>query len=280
MSNCICGNGGGNNGDDGDRCPDCLSSECSGECQEIGGGGTGGGEETLPGGNQDISENNDTSKFIVYKGLLIDSSLIINGLTRTLEILQQLDGDCMASSLISNISGIKFVGYDDLKKDAARFNPNTQEIKVNVQMWQRDLNTIEEMIHALQKKNGNYMGGDTHYTNNLLNMEVEAKIAIYLYLMKTNSTNMMPWGQQIVWDEIIPKYLNSRSEEDYIAIAEYIKSVSAEYSNSEKYRDMPEYRNLNSITPLFNCPDYLILNIFYESNDTSMFRLYPNIIYQ
>lgn len=39
LSNCICGNGGGNNGDDGDRCPDCLSSECSGECQEIGGGG-------------------------------------------------------------------------------------------------------------------------------------------------------------------------------------------------------------------------------------------------
>ena len=255
LSNCICGNGGGNNGDDGDRCPDCLSSECSGECQEIRGGGTGGGEETLPGGNQEEDGENSSVKYVSIKGLYIDSLLLDNRMTRTREILQQLESDCMASELMSAIFGTKVIGTDTLGNDVAKFDPNTGTIKINIEMWQQDINILEEMIHALQKKIG--VKGQP---NNLFNMEVEAKIALFRYLKKCGKTSLMPVGYHVQWDSLVSKYIETGSIEDYDAIATYFRTESQNsgytYGDTEKYQEMEGYKNIDNTRNLFNCDDY------------------------
>lgn len=255
IENCVCNN---NNVDE---CPNCGLSHCSGECMNMGGDGTGSGGGISPGGNQEEGGENSSVKFMTYKGLYIDSMLLDNKMVRPLELLQQLDNDCMASALMSAISGTKFISDSTLKPDeVATFDPNTLNIKINPTIWQREQNLIEEMIYALQKRNGNYKGGQTTGNNNLFNMEIEAKVAIYLFLARDGNQVLMPVGSNVVWDQLIPRYLQTRAVEDYNAISRYFREESIArnlaYKDTVKFQEMDNYRNIDNILPLFDCKDY------------------------
>ena len=112
LSNCICGNGGGNNGDDGDRCPDCLSSECFGECQEIGGGGG-----TTPGGNQGNIEYYIVNIVTKGNGTAYGSGTYSPGDEVHLEAYpnenQVFNGWSNSGTLFSSSSSFSFVIDDD-----------------------------------------------------------------------------------------------------------------------------------------------------------------------
>ncbi len=218
---CSSGNGGGNEEEegDGDRCPYCLSSECSGECQEIGEGGTG---ESLSG-----ETNNDSTKTSIVEQLFTFDSTSAYAIK---PLLEKLYDDCFGSNVLNSFGyKISFVykkGIPDMATCSSDGKRITWDMHydANANMGTAQLAILEELIHAIQYKN-RWIYKDTE-TNIWMNAEVEAKIAIYIYAKKNNCIDSLLRGYSgYSWSESIEPYLESPSQENYIRIVEFIRSM-------------------------------------------------------
>lgn len=218
------------------RCEYCGEIGCNGECRE---GGKG------DGGSDDGEEDDDDSD----RRFKDDKSRREVG-----PVLDSLMQDCAGGALLNNLGDEISFQYDP-SVPMAVYNATYKVIKWGMLT---DENTpvdimviLEELIHAIQYKNGNaYKTGNKA---NWMNIEVEAKVGIYLYAKANNRLADLPGMTTDAWVWNMEQYLNNPSPETYSELVEFIRSTSPIYADTNTFVDNVEYRNTINIDALFNC---------------------------
>ena len=244
IENCICGE---DPGDD-DVCPYCGSPNCSGECRET--GGEGGGGNGTPTGGEDGSETNENNTVITNLFILDDTSDVV-----VEPQLEELYKDCFGKNVLISFPYKISFQYDSNLLDMASYSVSNKRVTWNMYYGDgADMSTLrlvllEELIHAIQYKN-NWIHKDTN-SNNWMNAEVEAKIAIYKYAKKHNCINSLLKGSAMLsWEEAIEPYLETPSIENYEQIVNFIRSMGGKYMDETKFQDDPTKRTIENISLL------------------------------
>lgn len=213
-------------------CEYCGELGCNGECR---GDGDGGGDGV---GNN--SSNNNSTQLTV--------SISYNGDTRCERIVKplivNLSKSPMARNLMNSFKNIIF-RMGPYNKPAL-YDPETGEIKISSLYVNYDFTILEELVHRLQHENGSLFYVD-EMNNNYLNLEIEAKILIFLYGERYPSQNIahLIGGDKEVWLDKINEYLNEKSVENYQSLQDYFVKSCEGYD--EKFKSHKDYRNTNNI---------------------------------
>ena len=158
---------------------------------------------------------------------------------RIAPVLQRLMEDCAASSIILAVSefGIAFQ-HNPTMFDIAQMVPKTASapyyIRYNPTDVIDDYILLEELLHCFQHLNGNYS------ESWFLNLEVEAKYAIFLYLDKHGKLDEMP-GTDIE-KQCFRDYQSNETEENYLRLVNYVRNLGPTYANmseDQNHRSMP-----------------------------------------
>lgn len=107
-----------------------------------------------------------------------------------------------------------------------------------------ELVLLEELVHALQSMNRKIR------SDNKMNMEIEAKIALYKYAVKNGLQEELVDGYK-KWHNAILPYLENPTADNYHALVVLVQELHDAYKDSEKFGDHPDYRNTENIDPLF-----------------------------
>jgi len=218
----------------GSACGYCDILGCNGECR---GDGDGGGD------GEDGNENDDNNIFKDEKSR-----------KEVGPVLDSLMQDCAGRSILNNLGNEIGFQYDSFVPMAV-YNVTQKVIKWGMLT---DENTpvnilviLEELIHAIQYKNKNaYKTGDNA---NWMNIEVEAKIGIYLYAKHNNKLDDLPGMTTDAWVSNMERYLVNPTPENYSELVEFVRSSSPIYADTTTFVDNRLYRNTINIDALFNC---------------------------
>ena len=245
IENCVCDN---NNVDE---CPHCGLPHCSGECMNIGGDGTGSGGSTAPGGNQGDDNHTDETADIVAQRFTLDET---SAEVLKLE-LEELYRDCFGKNIYDLFNYKISLKHDPNLRYMATTSSDGRTIRWNMNfepdadMITARLVILEELVHSIQYKN-NWIY-KTNESNNWMNAEVEAKIAIYKYAKKNNCINSLIRGNsEFSWSESIEPYLDSPTQENYERIVNFIRSMGGTYSDETKFQNDLNKRTIENIIPL------------------------------
>ena len=160
-------------------------------------------------------------------------------------VLQRLMEDCAASSIISSLSksGVKFQNVNGQFDIAKMVVPKTSSEPYLIKYFVlteyiSEYALLEELYHCFQHLNGNY-SKSWH-----LNLEVEGKYAIFLYLEKHGDLNEMPsTGGTDVEIQCFRDYKSHKTEENYLRLVNYVRNLGPTYANmpeNQNYRSMPQ----------------------------------------
>ena len=86
-----------------------------------------------------------------------------------------------------------------------------------------------------------------------MNIEVEAKIGIYLYAKHNNKLDDLPGMTTDAWVSNMERYLVNPTPENYSELVEFVRSSSPIYADTTTFVDNRLYRNTINIDALFNC---------------------------
>lgn len=114
---------------------------------------------------------------------------------------------------------------------------------------------FEELFHAVQVNEGNY---DSTYK---LNIEIEAKMAAYIYMKKNNLhdffmgiNEIQGYGNDnLCWDNTFGRYLDNPTEANYQRMIRYLQQ-DGRYKVG--YTDNEQFHKMESLQLIFNCDDY------------------------
>lgn len=160
-------------------------------------------------------------------------------------VLQRLMEDCAASSIISSLSksGVKFENVNGQFDIAKMVVPKTSSEPYHIKYFVlteyiSEYALLEELYHCFQHLNGNY-SKSWH-----LNLEVEAKYAIFLYLEKHGDLDEMPsTGGTDVEIQCFRDYKSHKTEENYLRLVNFVRNLGPTYANmseNQNHRSMPQ----------------------------------------
>lgn len=222
IENCVCEDY--DYGDE-DQCPYCLGHDCSGECRNTGGDGTGSGGGTTPGGNQgEGGENNDEQTSLIDKFKEKADEKSKNEIIPLL-IEMERKNDCMTNQLLSSLQDVE-IQYDANLATAicSTYVNYTTQVEKRIIRWGMNiagaeetasLILLEELIHAMQFQ--------MQWINdsNKINAEVEAKVAVYKYAVHHNILNKLTgYGY---WQDAIEPYLANPTQETYSDVVDFVR---------------------------------------------------------
>ena len=222
IENCVCED---HDYGDEDQCPYCLGHDCSGECRNTGGDGTGSGGGTTPGGNQgEGGENNDEQTSLIDKFKEKADEKSKNEIIPLL-IEMERKNDCMTNQLLSSLQDVE-IQYDANLATAicSTYVNYTTQVEKRIIRWGMNiagaeetasLILLEELIHAMQFQ--------MQWINdsNKINAEVEAKVAVYKYAVHHNILNKLTgYGY---WQDAIEPYLANPTQETYSDVVDFVR---------------------------------------------------------
>ena len=222
IENCVCQDY--DYGDE-DQCPYCTDPNCSGECRNTGGDGTGSGGGTTPGGNQgEGGENNDEQTSLIDKFKEKADEKSKNEIIPLL-IEMERKNDCMTNQLLSSLQDVE-IQYDANLATArcSTYVNYTTQVEKRIIRWGMNiagaeetasLILLEELIHAMQFQ--------MQWINdsNKINAEVEAKVAVYKYAVHHNILNKLTgYGY---WQDAIEPYLANPTQETYSDVVDFVR---------------------------------------------------------
>ena len=212
--NCVCGGSGG------DVCPYCNRSDCSGECRNIGGDGTGSGGGTTPGGNQNNGPGEMPSDSIItYDNL---------SLSVIKPIIDKIKEECFSNEIFNNIS-VKFEYHANLGGESS-YNRSDKIIK-----WKNNNDALHgQIIHELFHAYAAQACGNKFKAYDV-NNEIQARILQYAYC-RANSLKLQETPAFI--DKFI-NYYKSNSLTEYKELVKILKE-------SDSYNVLTEYTATNN----------------------------------
>ena len=204
-----------------------------------GGGGSGNGGNAGSGDEQDIPSN-----------FIFDDKAEL----QIRPILEALMEDCAAASMINALSeyDINFIERHGKSSPIEMIGKKTVSgriVELNFEYYLTvdnimDYALLEELFHAIQFINGNFSRNGWG-----LNLEIEAKYAVFLYMQKHGRVDEFPGynvDKQCLWD-----YQLNATEENYLRIANYVRNLSREYADM---KEDPDHRSMSNLYVL-NCYD-------------------------
>ena len=159
--------------------------------------------------------------------------------------------NCVGTNLVSNIESlnISFVFKEDHKYLASY----TRDKKIT---WSSMSTFVlfEELFHAYQDKMGYIKRDGSGNITNMKNMEVEAKLALYQYTVKTGATKALPVDPQ-AWRDAFDPYIGSPTPANYQKMLDFLSNwqlFGTEYANKT---ELSTTRTTNNATTILKCPD-------------------------
>ena len=110
---------------------------------------------------------------------------------------------------------------------------------------------FEELFHAYQYKVG-YVKIENGKIANLKNMEVEAKLALYQYAIKTGATSGLPVDPQI-WRDAFDPYIASPTPANYQKMLDFLGNGRIFGQGYINMTESSASRTTNNASTLLNC---------------------------
>lgn len=245
------------------HCQKCGSQTCDGSCDKKQGfepGGGGGGTETGNNGNGKSSGGQKSegsgaglpglSSVAPNASKLFENQNLIDDNWRTVErMVEKIMDDCMGSSLyyemVRLLNGKKlafsFIGGKD-----SDFNFRNGQIRLGMEAVESN-RLLHELFHAYQA----YQETQSTFENSIMNQEIEAHFAQYLYLKKLKEYPGSKWEKWYTSGHD-KRLLATKNLERYVTDKGFLKASSNEYflqtyidtSVIELYQKTPGYENL------------------------------------
>lgn len=178
-------------------------------------------------------------------------------ISQILPTIQTIMNDCAGETLINSISDLDIrFQHNPRQSEIAKLIPTMiisndttyyYTIYYNIAtstISERAL--FEDLYHCLQKKTGHY---DFTY---LLNVEIEAKYATFLYLYNKGSFSDVPGYDDE--KQCLIDYRENPTSQNYLYLIDYVRNLRS--GNTKPYYNFPEspdYRHMYDIESVFSC---------------------------
>ena len=148
----------------------------------------------------------------------------------------------LSSILLTGIIVVSCVRQEslDLKENAAE-----QLEIIEAKQW------FEELFHAYQDKMGYIKRDSNGKIINMKNMEVEAKLALYQYIVKIGATSGL--SQRQLWQDAFDPYIANPTTANYQKMLDFLSNFQLfgyEYANKT---ELSSTRTTNNATTILNC---------------------------
>ena len=195
--------------------------------------------------------NNNTEQGEIPTSFSFDSNAVLYIIPSLQVILQ----DCAGQTIINALSqeNISFVWNSSLMPQIAVIvSSNLSSISIS-RVEYNVYGTInigalfEELYHCLQ------VISDDYNTDWKLNVEIEAKLASYIYAKHTGKVSNLtiPNGASCEWwNNVFEPYLIDPSESNYARMADSVRASHPMYASM---LDNPEHHTMNYLSTIFDC---------------------------
>ena len=225
---CYYSSGAGGGGDGGNGNGNGSNFDQVGE--NNGGGGNGNGQNQTNQGLGNFNLTDDKSKETIPR------------------VTNYLLADCVGRKLVSEIESlnISFV-YNKDHQYPASYNQNKTITWESISQF----SMFEELFHAYQDKMGYIKRDSNGKIINMKNMEVEAKLALYQYVVKIGATSGL--SQRQLWQDAFDPYIANPTTANYQKMLDFLSNFQLfgyEYANKT---ELSSTRTTNNATTILNC---------------------------